>query len=166
METQAFTMPEHQVNIFQHGLTKNDIPVVAAQLVENILENGDPLGAAENIKVMEEIIEAVKKDKRYKDYCLEELAKHGKCYTSPRGVKIEPFNAGGRYDYKNCGDPVLPTLEIALMTAEERVEERKKFLKGIPPSGMDIRVDDELYTVYPPAPPASVSTYKVTLSKK
>ncbi len=115
---------------FQNELTKNEISVIANDVVDDIMLNGNPLKVAESIKIMEEIIDAVKSDKRYKDYALQELAKYGKCFVSDRGVKIEPMESGGRYDYKTCGDPVVIELEAKL-------KERQEFLKKLPKDGMD-----------------------------
>src|SRR5690348_10348128 len=54
--------------IFEQGLRKNEIQPIVDILVNNVLEHGNPLVVAENAKVLEEIIEKFKKDKRYKDY--------------------------------------------------------------------------------------------------
>lgn len=154
------------IEIFEQGLTKEDIPGVVNALVESVLEKGNPLEVAESIKVMEEIIEGVKKDKRYKSYSLDELAKYGKAgYTSPRGVKIEQFEAGTKYDYSQCGDEYLAELYDQQKSLEARVKEREAFLKTVTGSGLNILRGDELITVYPPSK-TSTTTYKVTLSKK
>lgn len=145
--------------IISNKITKSDIPALADLLVRNILNNGNPLAAAENIKKMKLILEGVESDKRFKDYALEELAKYGKKYTSPSGICIEPFEAGGRYDYKTCGDPIVIELETKL-------KERQEFLKKLPKDGIDIVTDEgEVVHVYPPAKPASTSTYKITLPR-
>lgn len=153
----------YQVNqvksIFELSLTKSDIPVIANAMVEKVLNDGNPLEVAEKIKVMQEIIDAVKEDKRFKDYTLEELGKWGKCFTSPTGVKIEPFEAGGRYNFKSCGDPVVIELE-------EKLKERQEFLKKLPKDGIDVTTaDGELVHIYPAQKPVSTSTYKITLPK-
>jgi hypothetical protein len=150
----------HQANvIISNNLTKGDIAPLAEMLVDNVLRSGDPLTVAANIKTMELIIEAVKGDKRFKDYALSELAKYGKKYTSPTGVTIEPMESAGRYDFKTCGDPVVIDLETKL-------KERQEFLKKLPHGGMDIVTDEgEVIKIFPPARPASTSTYKITIAK-
>lgn len=160
---QDFIMPEHQrtKGIFEHGLTKDDVPVVVNAIVESILEKGNPLEDAESIKIMELIIEGVKAEKRFKDYALEELAKYGKKgFVSPRGVKIEPFESGGRYDYKVCNDPVVIELE-------ENLKARQEFLKKLPKEGLEVvnQETGEVRKIFPAGKPVSTSTYKVTLPK-
>lgn len=147
------------MDIFYSELTKNDISAIASNVVENVLIHGNPLKVAESIKIMEEIIDAVKSDKRFKSYALDELSKHGKCFISDRGVKIEPMESGGRYDFKTCGDPVVIELEAKL-------KERQEFLKKLPKDGMNIVTSEgEVIHVFAPAKPATTSTYKVTFPK-
>ena len=164
-EEQFFQMQEQHalsqsINIFEQGLTKDDVPILAEAMVNHILETGNPLHVAENIKVMETLIDAVKSDKRFKDYALDELTKYGKSFTSARGVKIELAEVGGRYDYKTCCDPVVIELEAKL-------KERQEFLKKLPKDGMDIVVEatGEVVKIFPPAKPATTTTYKITLPK-
>lgn len=157
------------LEIFGQAITKNDIPEIVSNLVDNVLENGNPLEVAEKIKVMEEIIEGVKKDKRYKDYALDEIAKYGKeGYVSPNGVKIEQMTAGGKYDFSKCEDIVWQELNFKLQSITEQLKAREAFLKTLPPFGLVVTDQEtgETNTIYPPAPPAQTTTYKITLSKK
>lgn len=150
---------QHETEIFKMGITKSDIPGIANSLVEDVLENGHVLDIAENIKMMEELMDAVKQDNRFKDYALEELAKYGKQYVSPRGIKIEPFSAGGRYDFSVCNDPIYNELEA-------KFKERQEFLKKLPKEGMDIvTTEGEVVRIYPANKPVGSSTYKITLPK-
>jgi hypothetical protein len=163
-EEQFLQMEEQQalsksLNIFEQGLTKADVPALAEAMVSHVLEAGNPLEVAENIKVMETLIDAVKGDKRFKDYALEELTKYGKSFTSARGVKLEVAEVGGRYDYTTCNDPFI-------IEYEKMLKERQEFLKKLPKDGIDIVTKDgEVIKIFPPAKPASTTTYKITLPK-
>lgn len=163
-QEQDFIMPEYNntVSIFEQGITKEDIPNVVDSIVESVLEKGNPLEVAEKIRIMELIIEGVKSDNRYKDYALEEIAKYGKRgYVSPSGAKIEAFEAGGQYNFKNCNDPKVIDLE-------EKLKLRKEFLKKLPAEGLVVtdQTTGETTTIYPAQKPLTTSTYKITISKK
>lgn len=147
-------------NIFQQGLTKKEIKPLAEILVNDVLINGNPLAVAENIKVLEEIIKAIKENNKYKDYCLEEITKYNGCYTSSRGARVEKMEAGGRYDYNSCGDPVYNELC-------QKIKEREAFLKALPKDGQVITIEEtgETVKIFPPLKTNSVTTYKVTLPK-
>jgi hypothetical protein len=145
-------------------LTKTAIKSRAAKFVENVLEIGNPLEAAQFIKTMEEMIAGVKADKKFIDYVREEVTKHGKIYETPNGAKIENFEAGTKYCYDKCGDVILIELLQKQAKLDEEVKKRQDFLKTVPDDGIDIRVEDELVRVYPPSK-TSTSTYKITLAK-
>lgn len=154
-----FTQVQEAKTIFEHHLTKQDIPVIVSTMVESVLEKGNPLHIAEKVKIMEMIIDGFKSEKRYKDYAIEQATLYGKDgYTSPTGAKITVMNApGGQPDFKVCNDPVYAALE-------KQLKERKEFLKGIPSKGQDIITEDgEVITIFPPNKPASVETIKITL---
>lgn len=157
MQTETIVM-----NLLDQDITKGDITAVVNDMVENVLEKGNPLEAAEKIKVMEEIISGFKSDKRYKDYVIEELNKWGKGgYTSPRGVKISTMEAGGgQYDYSVCNDPVV-------IDMQEKLKTRQEFLKKLPPEGVVItdQTTGETNTIYPARKPTTTTTYKIVLAK-
>jgi hypothetical protein len=161
MELQTTTALE----IFEAGLTKTDIKTMANAAVESVKEQGNPLQVAEALKAMEEFISEVRGSQDFIDYVREETIKYGKTYTSKSGCKIEVCEVGSSYDFRNCNDPELSVLEIALMTAKERVDKRKEFLKTIPLEGMDILVDGSVERVYPPSK-SSKSSFKVSLKNK
>lgn len=167
LEETGFVMPEHEeiysnaISIFEQGITKEDIPAVVNGIVESVLEKGNPLFVGESMKIMEEIIEGVKSNKKFKDYALDEITKYGKGgYVSPSGAKIELFEAGGQYNFKNCNDPVVIDLE-------EKLKARKEFLKKLPPEGLVVtdQRTGETTTIYPAQKPLTTSTYKITLKK-
>lgn len=150
------------LNLFDQDLTKDNISIVVNEMVETVLDRGNPLEAAEKVKVMEEIIAGFKADKRYKDYALEELSKWGKDgYTSPRGVKITQMEAGGgQYDFSVCNDPVVIELQ-------SKLKARQEFLKKLPPEGLVVtdQTTGETTTIYPARKPLSTTTYKISFPK-
>lgn len=146
------------------GLTKKDIESLADVQVSSILENGKPIEFAERISAFESFLKAVKDDARFKEYVREELAKNGGKLTTVSGAKIEAMEGGTKYHFESCGDLVLLDLELQAQTLNAQIAARKDMLKALPASGMEIRHEDELITLYPPYK-TSVSTYKITLAK-
>lgn len=155
---------ENKLPAITHGLTKSQILELAKFGVDYVLETGQPELVAEQISVMENYIKAVKSDERFTEYVREELAKNGGKITTASGAKIEVMEGGTKYHFENCNDWELKKYELQLERIKEAIAKRQAFLKAVPIEGMDIRVDDELITVYPPYI-TSTSTYKVSLAK-
>lgn len=138
-----------------------------SELVQTTIEriaNGElsPLKAHLQVKAMEDIIDQITKDKTYKDMLLDEAAKYGKSFEFGNG-KFSTKETGVRYAYDQCNDPILAELYAANDELLEKIKARQKFLQTVPTEGMDIRVGDELVTVYPPA---KSSTTSVTVTLK
>lgn len=146
------------------GLTKTQIKIVAQNSVNELLNNGNILEAAEMISVMETFIKEVRASKEFTEYVRDEVSKNGKDITNPSGAKIELAETGVKYDFSNCGDHQLQMLQQQLESIETSIDERKKFLKTLPTSGIEIVDGDEVYRVYPPSK-SSTSSYKITLCK-
>jgi hypothetical protein len=83
------------------------------------------------------------------------------------GHKIEPIEAGTKYNYSECNDPIYKRLLEKKAIIEAEVKSREKFLQAVPYKGMSIN-DEETgeadITIYPPVK-TSTSTVKVTFAK-
>jgi len=153
-----------QMPAINAGMTKTHILIGADIFVKNVLETGDILEAVENIALMETFIKQIKSNDEFKSYALDEVAKHGKEFKSASGAKIAPMESGITYHFDFCNDPILTQLLADQEELEIKISDRKAFLKTLPIEGMEIRHEDELIEIYPPAK-TSTSTYKVTLAK-
>jgi hypothetical protein len=150
--------------LLEGGNTKSEIENLALLLIEDTLEKGTPIELAEKIAATENLIKVIKDNDRYKTYVVEELGKYSGKYSTGSGTKIEVCEAGVKYNYDKCNDPVLADLYNQKAELEGKIKFRESFLKAVSPEGTDIRVEDQLVTVYPPSK-TSTTTYKVTLSK-
>jgi len=105
-------------------------------------------------------------DKEFKKMVLDEVSKYGKeGYVTPRGAKFQTMEAGHRYYFDKCNDPILDAYMEQLSVLEAKIKERQEFLKKVPQAGMELHLGEgELITVYPPYK-TSVTTYKITLPK-
>jgi hypothetical protein len=155
---------ENKLPAITAGLSKTQISELAKFGVDYVLETGQPELVAEQISVMENYIKAVKADERFTDYVREELAKNGGKITTASGAKVETMEGGTKYHFENCQDPVLTDLINELEKVQAKIKARESMLKMTPPEGLELRIEDELVTVYPPYK-TSTSTYKVTLAK-
>ncbi len=146
------------------GLTKNQIKIIAQNSVNELMDSGRILEAAEALSIMEKFIEEVRSSKAFTDYVREEVAKNGKEITNSSGAKIELAEAGTKYDFSQCQDPILAQLQAKFEGAKAMLDERKAYLKNIPSAGVDVLIEDEIVKLYPPSKTSS-STYKITLAK-
>jgi hypothetical protein len=146
------------------GLTKTQIKVIAQSSVNELMNNGRILEAAEALTVMENFIKEVRSSKDFTEYVREEVGKNGKDITNPSGAKIELAETGTKYDYSGCNDSALIEVESNLVEIETLISDRKAWLKTIPAEGMEVVIGDEIVRVYPPTK-TSTSSYKITLSK-
>lgn len=160
-------------------ISKQDAKSFHSQIRERILATGKGLFEyVETLKFFEKVLKvltgdsgATKQedkdgDKLLKDYIRTEIGKYGKSFTTSRGVKFELFEAGTKYHYENCNDPILSELLEQSAELLEKIENRKEFLKNVPTEGI-IVVDEntgESPKVYPPYK-TSTSSYKVTLPR-
>jgi hypothetical protein len=146
------------------GLTKNQIKIIAQNSINELMDSGRILEAAEALSIMEKFIEEVRSSKAFTDYVREEVAKNGKEITNSSGAKIELSEAGTKYDFSQSNDPILAQLQAKFEVAKAMLDERKTYLKSIPSTGVEVLIEDELVKLYPPSKTSS-STYKITLAK-
>jgi hypothetical protein len=137
------------------------------EFVHNIvqaIENGetDAIKVHLFIKSMEDLVKRVNDDATYKQYLLDAAERNGKKFTA-FNAEFQIKEVGSRYDYSQCNDPEIEELEYQINQLTEKLKGRYKFLQTVPPSGMDIRVGDEMITVYPPS---KSSTTSVTVTLK
>lgn len=153
------------LEVFEKSLTKTKIKSMAQQAIERVREDGNPLQVAEAISAMEHFIKEVKADESFKDYVREEVINNQKCFVSKSGAKIELAETGTKFDFSQCNDMVYIDLNIELDFLKIKIEERQKFLKALPESGIQkVEEDGEVVLLYPPSK-SSVSSYKITLSR-
>jgi hypothetical protein len=80
------------------------------------------------------------------------------------GASFTKTEAGTKYDWSLCNDPVLDDLMDAAKGANEGLKRRQDWLKTCPVEGLPILVEStgETVTVYPPSK-SSTSTVSVSL---
>lgn len=134
----------------------------AIQVTNNLMEGlADPLKVHLQVKCMEDIIKQLTSNSVYKDLVVTEAQKYGKSFEQ-FNAKFEVKEMGVKYDYSNCGDPILRDLEDKLADIEKQLKDRQTMLKTVPESGMEIVCNDELVKVYPPSK-SSITTVTVNL---
>jgi hypothetical protein len=134
--------------------------------VNDIIENGNALPAAEALSAMESFVKEVKGNKQYIDFVRDEISKHGKAANTASGTKLELAEVGTKYDFSKCEDPKLIELIRKIDALDVELDNRKDFLKTVPLSGLLVtdETTGETYKVYPPSK-TSTSSYKVTIAK-
>jgi hypothetical protein len=161
MENLNYSLP-----VISAGYTKTQLKIAADSVVNDIIENGNALPAAEALSAMENFVKEVKGNKQYIDFVRDEIAKHGKVANTGSGTKIELAEVGTKYDFSNCEDHKIIELENKINLLDSELADRKDFLKTVPLSGLLVTDENtgETYKVYPPLK-TSTSSYKVTIAK-
>lgn len=122
----------------------------------------DPLKVHLQIKCLESIIKMLNENTVYKSAVLDASEKQGAKTFQFHNAKFEIKEVGTKYDFSKCNDPLHAVLTQNLEIAKDELKERETLLKSVPAKGMDVRVNDELVTVYPPSK-SSVTAVAVTL---
>lgn len=125
----------------------------------------DPLKAHLQVKCMESIIKDLNANKTYKSQVLDAASKYGAKSFEFNNAKMEIKEAGVKYDFSNCADPVLVSLCQQQAIIDKKVKDRETFLKTVPEKGMIVTDEEsgETFTCFPPS--KSSSTTVVTTLK-
>lgn len=144
-------LPTHATGVMNlFSTSRTGIDVFSDQIIQAVKEGEiNPLQVRIWIKTMEEIIERVKKETSENQ--LREADKWSEQKFQYLGATIEKADVKTEYDYSVCGDIDYELFEVALNTAKESLEDRKKFLRSLK-EPMDILDKDsgEVRTVRPP----------------
>lgn len=144
-------LPTHATGVMNlFSTSRTGIDVFSDQIIQAVKEGEiNPLQVRIWIKTMEEIIERVKKETSENQ--LREAEKWSEQKFQYLGATIEKADVKTEYDYSVCGDIDYELFEVALNTAKESLEDRKKFLRSLK-EPLDILDKDsgEVRTVRPP----------------
>ena len=143
--------------------TKAERQEFAQSVIKGIKDGlSDPLKVHYQVKCMEEVIKNITSDPDYKSMTLDEAAKYGKTFEH-FNARFEVKEMGVKYDYSVCNDPTYNKLKAQLTVIEDELKAREKYLKAIPPQGVQTLLEDEVVTIYPPA---KSSTTSITVNLK
>lgn len=161
-------------------ISKASVKGTAELIYASILDGGkDPLTVAELFKFSSEVEKELKKltddsgKNSFNELVINEIKRNsddGDSYNSRFGTKMSIMEAGYKYDYSVCNDPIYDNLLRQSEELSEVLKAREKFLKTIK-GHMLISVPHpetgellENIEVYPPAV-TSTTTYKTELLK-
>jgi len=83
------------------------------------------------LRAAQDAIDILNKDSEIVEAASKEYAKHGQKTLDYNGAKITEKEAGTKYDYDGCKDPVHGKLKSDALFAAERCKERETFLKAL-----------------------------------
>lgn len=134
-----------------------------AQSVINSAKEGliNPLKLHLQVKCLEDLIKQITSNPDYKELTIDEAYKYGKTFEQ-HNAKFEIKEMGVKYDFTNCGDPIMTDLLEQQATLDAQIKERQKFLKSVPAEGLQTLIEDEVVTLYPPVK-TSTTTISVNL---
>lgn len=129
-----------------------------AQSVVNNAKEGliNPLKLHLQVKCLEDLIKQITNNPDYKELTLDEAYKYGKTFEQ-YNAKFEIKEMGVKYDFATCGCPIMNDLLSQQEELTKAIKEREKFLKAIPPQGLETLIEDEVVTLYPPQKTSTTS---------
>jgi len=132
--------------------------------ITSSIDNGEvkPIEAAITLKTFAKAIEQA--EKLITPSVIDEITKHGK-KAEMLGCELSLMEGGTRYDFTNCQDNVLNSLNEDKKALDAQINEREAFLKGLPTDGIDIVTEDgEVIKLFPPSK-TSTSTFRFQFTK-
>jgi len=153
--------PEHPIGVLElFGTSKQSIKLFADLVVDEIKEGRvDPLKIKAFCKSMEAVSEII--DKNTKNEQIKEAEKFGDKPFMNYGCEMHLTSVKTEYDYKSTNDPLWASMNEELIVLKAKIKQREDWLKmtGNPE---DVRIDDELVTIYPPIKKTSMGV-KITI---
>lgn len=162
------------------SISKKSVSAVAEIMYNNILEGeSSAISTAEFFKFTSEVEKRLKElsdETGNNDFVgmvrdeIERNSDDGNSYLSKFGTKISKTEAGYKYDYSVCNDPIWDSMNKELEFLKAEIKKREEFLKSLP-TVMIVNILDpktgellENVELYPPNK-TSTSTFKVELLK-
>lgn len=146
--------------------TKETQKATANTLIAKVT-NGevDPINTFATIKAMSDCLSQFLKDKSVIDATVEAVGQYGKAGANYNGAHLCVTEAGVRYDFSTCQDPVWDDLARQKAELDAKIKERETFLRGVvTPQTIVVDETGEVKTIYGPAK-TSATTIKVTFAK-
>jgi hypothetical protein len=177
-QTNQFLIQLDEAQYKTPDISKKGSFIAANNIYNSIMEgHSSAIQVAEMFKFVEETSKQLKEisDSKGKntfvDLVREEIisnSDNGKSVTTKYGNKFELMEAGSKFYFDACGDPIWVELNTRLERLKNQLKERESFLKGL--SGattLNITNPEtgevhENVTLYPPIK-SSTSTYKQTI---
>ena len=132
---------ESAISIFRKlPETKGQVSKYSRLIRESVL-NGeiDPLIFISQVSALELLFKGLKSDSLIKDLVLVEAEKYGKSFEK-ENAKFQVKEMGVTYDFSECSDAELDSLNQVIKDLTEKKKARENFLKAIQP---DKEVYDE-----------------------
>lgn len=143
--------------------TKEGLQETIQSVKNNILEeNIDPLKVSLQLRMMEDLVKALRGDSEISELIENEFNKHSEKELELHGATFTKREVGVKYDFTNCGDSAWHQINGELGRHKQSLKDRETFLKTIK-EGMDIP-DPETGEIL--SPPGKTSTTKIVVNLK
>lgn len=144
--------------------TKSQIASFSKQISESVEEGySNPIEVLVQCRALEKLSEDILE--KIKPHILKEADKYAEKSFDFLGNVLEKSEAGVKYNYAACGDPIWEQLDATANQAIDRRKEREAFLRTIKAGDLTKAVNPETgeEVTLKPAPKTSTSIVKVSL---
>lgn len=131
---------------------KAEVATFVRQYKDELLAgNHDPLKQLVMLKWIEKAISDILSDKEIDALMVREFALYGsEKVVEVNGAKLNIMEAGTKYLYEECGDPVWNDLKKQSDELAEKKKEREKFLQNIPYNEGIVHAETGVFITRPP----------------
>lgn len=120
----------------------------------------NPLEVEKQLKIMEELISGIRKNKNVREQLLSELDRYTEKTISAYGADFTK-SSRSTYDFSTCNDSELQQLQAELDLASDKVKKRQEMLKHVQPNSV-VNPETGEYL----CPPSIKSTEVITIKIK
>jgi hypothetical protein len=148
-----------------YAVSKQQIEDVKKNVIGMVVEEKlSPFTAMAFAKDLSKMAEAIEKPARK---IMNDLFESSEKSFEINGYEFQKTEAGVKYDFSNCGDPVLEKLEADAARIKKEIDARKDYLKSlISLERSDTYIDPETGEQFEVFPPAKTSTSTFLMKKK
>jgi len=146
---ESIIVPDTPMSVLElFSTSKESNKLFAGKAVLAVKEGkADPLRLHVLCKSIEDVTTMIKEG--IKANVTREAEKYGDKPFMFSGAECHLTAVKTEYDYEACGDPELVNLELQMKELKMKLDQRKEWLKTMG-GPQDIRIGDELVTIYPP----------------
>lgn len=126
----------------------------------------DPLKIHYELKCIESIIDAINKNKKYKQAVLDAAQKYGSKPFEYSNALVETVELGTKFDWSKCNDQQLVDALKDFDEKKKWITDRQEMLKKVDPASGMLITDEQTGDTFKVCPPTKTSTTGIKITLK